>query len=95
MVVAEALKNCYNQGKEPDLYYFRDNHGFEIDLILGKDFERAIEIKAAETFDFELAKNVCKFYEMAKTLKRPTVVYAGEQKIEDGVEFRNFNSQVI
>jgi predicted AAA+ superfamily ATPase len=36
MVVAEALKQRYNSGKEAELYYFRDQKGFEIDLILNE-----------------------------------------------------------
>ena len=33
MVVIEALKYRLNAGKEPELYFYRDNRGDEVDLL--------------------------------------------------------------
>jgi predicted AAA+ superfamily ATPase len=98
MVVVEALKARYNSGKEPELYFLRDKNGFEIDLIVRKRFMLPIEIKAARTYDFSLAHNVCKFSEKIKEAKHPAVIYAGEQSfISNGIDFRNFKqiSEVV
>ncbi|NCA83790.1 MAG: ATP-binding protein [Opitutae bacterium] len=78
MVVMEVLKARLNAGKEPDLYYFRDSQGFEVDLLLASG--RAlipIEIKAAYTPGEELCKGVRRFAALAAEAARPTVIYAG------------------
>lgn len=33
-VVSEIVKSCYNAGKRPDLYYYRDIDGKEVDLLI-------------------------------------------------------------
>lgn len=50
LVVSELLKNALHQGKEPDLYFWRDATGHEIDAVLERGSERvAIEIKSGQT----------------------------------------------
>lgn len=36
-IVSEVIKSYYNAGKEPNLYFFRDTNGVEIDLIIYQD----------------------------------------------------------
>lgn len=48
-VVSEIVKSCYNAGKRPDLYYYRDIDGREIDLLFVEgDKIYPIEIKKAK-----------------------------------------------
>ena len=35
--VSEVIKSCYNAGKRPPVFYYRDNDQKEIDLILESD----------------------------------------------------------
>ncbi len=45
-VISEVIKSYYNAGKEPNLYYFRDTNGVEVDLIIYQDGKiYPIEIK--------------------------------------------------
>lgn len=45
-IVGEILKSYYNAGKEPDLYFFRNTDGQEVDLIFYRDGKLyPIEIK--------------------------------------------------
>ncbi|MCK5198636.1 MAG: DUF4143 domain-containing protein, partial [Spirochaetales bacterium] len=49
-ILNEFLKNCYNYGEKFELYFWRDNHKKEIDLIA--DFgqkQYGIEIKSGQT----------------------------------------------
>ena len=39
LVVIEALKKRYNNGEMAGLYFFRDNHGNEVDLVAQKGQE--------------------------------------------------------
>jgi predicted AAA+ superfamily ATPase len=49
-VTCELIKNFLNQGKEPDLYFWRDSTGHEIDTVVDLGNERvAVEIKSGET----------------------------------------------
>ena len=75
----EALKRRYNQGKESNLYFYRDSNQNEIDLLLKKSSGfYGIEIKSAMTYhtDFEKALK-----QMDDWIKGPVegkaVIYAG------------------
>ncbi len=49
-VLSEFLKSCYNTGDKFELYYWRDNHKKEIDLIIDYGMNKlGIEIKRSET----------------------------------------------
>lgn len=53
LIILELLKNRYNQGKKSNLYFWRDNHGHEVDcLIENVDQLTPIEIKSSETTNF-------------------------------------------
>ncbi|MCP4178722.1 MAG: ATP-binding protein [bacterium] len=49
-VLSEFIKGCYNTGEKIDLYFWRDNHKKEIDLIVDSGINKyGIEIKRSET----------------------------------------------
>jgi hypothetical protein len=59
MVIAEFYKKRYNQGLDARYYYFRDNHGNEIDLIIPHANEiQGIEIKSSQTFNKNFLKSL-------------------------------------
>ena len=67
MVIAEILKGRLNRAQAPNLYFWRDKTGHEIDLIGewgGKI--KAIEIKSGATFQPEFLKNVRYFYDLSQ-----------------------------
>ncbi len=50
LIILELLKNRYNQGKKSNLYFWRDNHGHEIDcLIENREQLKSLEIKSSQT----------------------------------------------
>jgi len=50
-VVAELLKERYNQGMTDNLYYYRDQKGLELDLIIDEGTSLILgEIKSSATF---------------------------------------------
>jgi predicted AAA+ superfamily ATPase len=79
MVIADLLKTKLNQGKDPGLYYLRDDKGFEIDLIVkhGRSL-LPIEIKSSMTFNSDFIKSLRIFCEREKMAKSPALIYAGE-----------------
>lgn len=92
LIVLEALKARYNEGQIPNLYFYRDSHGNEIDLLYASGRELVgIEIKSASTFASHFKKMLLRFSEKQQTFKSSYVVYNGEQrKFSDGIEAVNF-----
>ena len=62
MVIAEALKYRFNEGKRSNLYFYRDSKGNEVDLLLvnGSDIF-PIEIKAGMTINRDYFKGLKHF----------------------------------
>ena len=82
-VVAEYLKKFYNQGLEAPLYYYRDNHGNEVDLIIQNGAElHPIEIKSAQSYHSSFLKNINVFRRVCGSTHKATIVYAGDLEWE-------------
>ena len=78
MVVIEALKARLNAGKEPELYFYRDNKGNEVDLLFRQNRQLIpIEIKSAMTFNPEFAKGIAQFQKIASSAQTGHIIYAG------------------
>lgn len=92
MVISEILKAQYNQGRDKEIYFFRDSKGFEVDAIIpnGREFT-PIEIKSASTFSKDFSSSLRKMVGFAKEATNPTVIYSGDKSfILDGVKYINF-----
>jgi hypothetical protein len=49
-VISEMLKACRHRGEEPDLYFWRDSAGHEMDVLIDLGREQvAVETKSGET----------------------------------------------
>ena len=83
-VVIEALKTRLNLGLEPNLYFFRNSNGLEIDLILQKQNKlKLFEIKSGKSLNDDFCRNMKNFYtkyneEIASDSTKGTVIYSGE-----------------
>lgn len=78
-VVTEALKQQYNQGKESNLYFYRDSNQNEIDLLLKRNSRLyGIEIKSSMTYHKDFEKALKRIDEWVKApVDGKAVVYAG------------------
>lgn len=78
MVIVDFLKKRYNAGKSNNLFFWRDNVGNEIDLILAKGNTRIpIEIKSGQTVTDDYFKGILFWNKMAQT-EGGFVVYGGD-----------------
>lgn len=97
MVVLEFFKNKYNQGKLPNLYFYRDKSQREVDLIDEKGISLyAYEIKSAKSFTKDFLTNLDYFRQTAGANVLSTqVIYDGENDIPDPnngmLNFRNMS----
>jgi len=85
-VVGEHLKKIYNQGRESNLYFWRDAKGHEIDLVRDEgDFLYPIEIKSSYTASPDFMKNIDFFNKLQKTTGKKKhwgeCVYCGDSEI--------------
>lgn len=87
LVLSEALKARYDSGAEPDLYFFRNSKGLEIDIILKTNrMLRLFEVKSGKSLNDEFTRNIRKFREqyashVSRAEDNPvlgTVIYSGE-----------------
>ncbi|MBP3365682.1 MAG: ATP-binding protein [Treponema sp.] len=84
LVITEALKARLNSGAEPDLYFFRNSKGLEVDLILKKGNKlRLFEIKSGKSLNDEFTKNMDRFIAQYSNFVdtaeiKGTVIYSGE-----------------
>lgn len=88
LVVVEALKARYNQGLTANLYFYRDSHGNEIDLLhrTGGNL-MGIEIKAATTWHASFKTALKRFSDNTHPLQKKFVSYRGRPlSFEDGVQ---------
>jgi hypothetical protein len=98
LVILELIKYRLNAGRTPRFYFFRDNHGNEVDVIYKTgDYLIPIEIKSSETFSEELLKGVKYFQSLvSKRSPRGYLVYAGENEYEIGnirvINYKNIES---
>ncbi|ADU23822.1 ATP-binding protein [Ruminococcus albus] len=59
--VAEMLKNRMNQAKKPNLTFYRDSNGFEVDTIADWKHTFAVEIKSSSDAEAKLSANTKKY----------------------------------
>jgi len=95
MMIMELIKRRFNQGLDPNLYFYRDSHHFEIDAIQKKGNELIpYEIKSAQTFHPGFLKGLNRFKKLFR--ERVTdmyLIYDGEmQSIIQDVHLLNFRS---
>ena len=95
LVILEAMKRAFNAGERPDLYFYRDSKGVEVDLV--EHYGRKLiptEIKSAATFNPAFCKNLTVFADRySDVCGQPSVVYAGSEPIKfKGVLFKPFHS---
>jgi len=88
LVVAELLKNLYNRGLASNLYFWRNNLGDEIDLLIDRGSELIpVEIKSAETLNPDSFRGIHKWKKIADAGDSPAyLVYGGDRALTiDGV----------
>ena len=81
LVILEAINSRGNQGLKPNLYFYRDSHGNETDLLFksGRDLH-AVEIKSSSTYNRSFKKGLRHFHANTHALASQSIVYAGENR---------------
>ncbi len=80
MIVVEYFKRRYNKGLDARCFYFRDNHGNEIDLVIpsGNKLE-SVEIKSSQTYHTSFLKGLNFFNKVyPERCKNKLLIYDGD-----------------
>lgn len=91
LVIVEVMKRFLNHGLRPNLMFYRDSNGNEVDLVLHRAQEVVpIEIKSAATAGSALMKGLHAFMRTVPDASDPVLVYAGEDiRLQEGTRVVN------
>ena len=79
LAMGELLKSRYNIGREPNLYYYREHSGLEVDAIMMEGTALHLyEIKAGKTLRKEFTDNMNTLKDKISGISASTVIYDGE-----------------
>jgi predicted AAA+ superfamily ATPase len=83
-VIAELAKQYYSNGELPPFYFWRDQSGLEIDLIIERAGKlQPVEIKSGQTLTSDFFKGLNRWKTLAgKEACDPALVYGGNEKQE-------------
>ena len=90
-VFLELMKYRTNLGKDPNIYFYRDKSGTEVDFVsLSQRILTPIEAKAAQTYSSSFNKGIIAFQQLAeKQVNSGYVVYGGKES------FRQSGNSVV
>ncbi|NGM64947.1 ATP-binding protein [Sphingobacterium sp. SGR-19] len=78
-VVSDLIKKRTNNGREINLYYWRDKTGREVDLVIDNvDHLTPVEIKSGKTVHTDFFKNLLYWMKLSDT-KNGFILYGGDQ----------------
>lgn len=82
LVLLELMKARLNHGLDPQLYYYRDVNGHEVDFIFKTGNHLIpIEVKASKTFNKEFLENLILFQKLVgDRCPRGFIIYGGTQE---------------
>lgn len=80
LVVSEAYKALFNQGESPEVWFWRDRSGHEVDLIVERGGQHlAVEIKSGSTLSRDQFKGLQFWNELTENEGESALVYGGDQ----------------
>mgnify|MGYP005840297159 CR=1 FL=1 len=96
-IISECFKNNKNKQLGQQFYYWRDNKGVEIDLLVElADRITPIEIKSAQTYTKDFSKNLKKFISYS-AIDKGIILYDGsaEFKGSDKIEVMHWSTYLV
>ncbi|MCF7799500.1 ATP-binding protein [Candidatus Babeliales bacterium] len=81
LVISELYKHFFNKNRRPSIYFWRDNHGHEIDCIIEKASKLIpIEIKSSMTAYPKIFNELQEWYKISETqVPNGYVIYGGDE----------------
>ena len=91
MIVVELLKRRFNKGLDSNFYFYRDNHGNEVDLVQEQgQYLNLFEIKSSMTFHPDFLKGLNYLRNLIPDrIQESLLIYSGEE------EFKVLDNKVV
>ncbi len=82
LIILEIMKSLLNQGDRPDLFFYRDSYGNEVDLLVKRQGKLLpIEIKSSATFSKSFIKGIEAFRKVSDDCTtEAAILYNGDQE---------------
>lgn len=81
LVFSEFIKLFYNNFRRPELFFWRDNTGNEIDCIIKTGtLEKVIEIKSGKTISTDFFKGLTYYQKLSGLTSKNFFLYSGTEK---------------
>lgn len=78
-IISEAFKSQFNQGETPEIWFWRDRSGHEVDLIIEYQGKySAVEIKSGSTLSNSQFKALRYWQDMTKNNESSLLIYGGD-----------------
>jgi len=97
LIIMELMKNELNSGVRPSQFFWRENNGVEVDVIVDSGLSfTPIEIKSAQTFSKDFLNNLKKFRSYSKS-EKGILLYDGQMEFttDDGFEVLNWRTFLL
>lgn len=95
LIVMELLKRRLNEGKESNLYFYRDSNQNEIDILMGsQQGMQAFEVKSAMTYNPSFENSLKKASDwITPEITRRAIIYTGTLETRNGdIELLNYRN---
>ena len=81
-VISEILKRRFNQHKQPNIYFWRDHKGLEVDLLIEQgETILPVEIKSGETIANDWFTSLRSWQSLARDeAEKPWLIYGGSER---------------
>ncbi len=82
LIIAEKIKYKAHRHQDPDMFFFRDSNGMEVDLLEAKDINHVemTELKSGKTFKPEFLSSMKKLNLLDPSLKM-NIIYNGDENV--------------
>lgn len=96
LIISEILKSSYNKGGQPELYFWRDSHGNEIDILWQKNLRLdRIEMKYNNTFSSAYLKGINSFNAIDKIPAGKNWLVLGTHEFQKRTDLRIIDWQQL
>lgn len=92
-IIADIYKQYYNHAKSPKIYFWRDSHGNEVDVIVEMGATMIpIEIKASMTLSLNFLKGIKLWQQLAQQSNGMLIYGGNEEFIVDGIAIKSWKN---